>query len=112
MTLSRLFVYGTLQDNARVQDLVGRKLPSRPAVLEGYCRTLDPTIGYPVVHPLGGASVDGKLLEGVDDDVLAALDVYEGPAYRRVIVQVQTSDGRSVDAYVYVHTPSRSPVSL
>lgn len=112
MTLSRLFVYGTLLDDAQVQEIVGRPLAWRPALLEGYSRTLDPTIGYPVVHPLGGASVDGKLLEGVDVDVLAALDAYEGPAYRRVIVQVQTSDGRSVDAYVYVPMPSRSPVSL
>ncbi len=112
MTLSRLFVYGTLVDDARVRDLVGRQLPWLPAVLEGYCRTLDPSIGYPVVHPLGGASVDGKLLEGVDDHVLAALDAYEGPEYRRVIVQVQTSDGRSVEAYVYVPMASRSPVPL
>ena len=112
MTLSRLFVYGTLVDDARVQDLVGRPLPWRPAVLEGYCRTLDPSIGYPVVHPLGGASVDGKLLEGVGEHDLAALDAYEGPEYRRVIVQVETSDGRAVQAYMYVPVASRSPVSL
>lgn len=111
MTVSRLFVYGSLRDDARVQEVVGRRLPSRPAVLEGYCRTLDASIGYPVVHPLTGASVDGKLLEGVDDRMFTALDDYEGPAYRRVLVQVETNDGRPVEAYVYVPAPSRPPGS-
>lgn len=109
MTVSRLFVYGTLQDDERVQQLVGRRLPWRPAVLEGYCRILDSSIGYPVVHPLAGSSVDGKLLEAVDERILDALDAYEGDRYRRVLVQVQTSDGRAADAYMYVPAPSARP---
>ena len=112
MTPSRIFVYGTLRDEALVRRLLGRRLPSKPAVLEGYCRTLDASIGYPVVHPLAGASVDGRLLEPVDQDALAALDAYEGPDYRRVIVRVQTGDGRAVDAYTYVPTaPAAEPGS-
>lgn len=101
MTVSRLFVYGTLRDDELVQRLVGRRLPRRPAVLEGYCRTLDARVGYPVVHPLRGSSVDGNLLEGVDESALTILDAYEGKAYRRIVVQVETSDGRA-EAYVYV----------
>jgi gamma-glutamylcyclotransferase (GGCT)/AIG2-like uncharacterized protein YtfP len=99
---ARLFVYGTLQDDGLVERLLGRRLAWQPAVLEGYCRMLDASIGYPVVHPLAGASVDGRLLEGVDQAALAALDAYEGREYRRVTVRVQTSDGRTVDAYAYV----------
>ena len=99
---SRLFVYGTLQDEHLVERLLGRRLPWQPAVLEGYCRMLDASIGYPVVHPLAGASVDGRLLDGVDQEALAALDAYEGREYRRVTVLVQTSDGRAIDAYAYV----------
>lgn len=110
MSLSRVFVYGTLLDEDRVRRIVGRRLPTRPAVLEGYCRTLDPSIGYPVVHPLAGASVEGKLLEGVDEAALRALDAYEGEDYRRVVVRVQTGDGRSVDAYVYVPAGLRRAV--
>lgn len=102
MTTSRIFVYGTLQDEHVVERLLGRRLPWQPAVLEGYCRMLDASIGYPVVHPLAGASVDGRLLDGVDQEALAALDAYEGREYRRVTVRVQTSDGRAVDAYAYV----------
>jgi len=99
---SRVFVYGTLQNEHLVERLLGRRLPWQPAVLEGYCRMLDASIGYPVVHPLAGASVDGRLLDGVDEKALAALDAYEGREYRRVTVRVQTSDGRAVDAYAYV----------
>ncbi len=109
MTVSRLFVYGTLQDDGRVQQLVGRRLPSRPAVLGGYCRMLDSSIGYPVVHPLAGSSVDGQLLEDVDERILDALDAYEGTRYRRVVVPVQTSEGHAVDAYMYVPAPSSPP---
>jgi len=109
LTVSRLFVYGTLQDDERIHQLVGRRLPWRPAVLEGYCRMLDSSIGYPVVHPLAGASVDGKLLEDVDAQTLSVLDAYEGGGYHRVVVQVQTSDGRAVDAYLYVPLQAAGP---
>ncbi|HLJ61203.1 MAG TPA: gamma-glutamylcyclotransferase family protein [bacterium] len=102
MTPSRLFVYGTLQDDALVARLVGRRLPWRRAVLEGYRRTLDESIGYHVVHPSTGASVDGRVIETVDVAALAALDAYEGTEYRRVVIEVRTHDGRTVDAYTYV----------
>jgi gamma-glutamylcyclotransferase (GGCT)/AIG2-like uncharacterized protein YtfP len=99
---ARVFVYGTLQDESLVERLLGRRLRWQPAVLDGYCRMLDASIGYPVVHQLAGASVDGRLLEEVDREALAALDAYEGREYRRVAVRVQTSDGRSMEAYAYV----------
>lgn len=108
MTVSRLFVYGTLVDEDLVQRLVGRRLPWRPAVLEGYCRTLDPRIGYPVVHPLADSTVEGRLLDGVDARVLAALDAYEGVQYRRVVVRVETDEG-AVEAHMYVPAPSPAP---
>jgi gamma-glutamylcyclotransferase (GGCT)/AIG2-like uncharacterized protein YtfP len=99
---ARVFVYGTLQDETLVERLLGRRLRWQPAVLEGYRRMLDASIGYPVVHPLEGASIDGRLLEDVDGDALAAFDEYEGQEYRRVSVRVQTRDGRTVAAYAYV----------
>lgn len=101
MTLSRLFVYGTLQNDTVVQELLGHRLFGRPAVLHGYQRTLDPAIGYPVIHPREGAVVAGTLLD-VDGKSLTILDEYEGPQYRRIVVQVHTVDGRVLDAYVYV----------
>lgn len=47
----------------------------------------------------------GKTLD-LDADGLAILDAYEGERYRRIIVQVETLEGRLLDAYVYVPTAS------
>ena len=108
MIVTRLFVYGTLLDDAVAQDLLGHRPFGRPAVLKGYHREVDPAIGYPVIHPRDGALVAGKMLD-VDADGLAILDAYEGERYRRIIVQVETLEGRLLDAYVYV--PAASPAS-
>jgi len=102
VTLPRLFVYGTLQDDTVVQGLLGHRLFGRPAVLTGFSRTDDPTIGYPVIRAQEGSVVVGTLLDGVDAQSLATLDEYEGPRYRRVVVRVHTVEGRVLDAYVYV----------
>ena len=101
MTIRRLFVYGTLRDDAVVQELLGHRLFGRPAVLQGYERGFDALIGYPVIRPRADASVVGKVLDGVDEEILAMLDAYEGRGYRRIIVQVDTPDGRRVEAYAY-----------
>jgi gamma-glutamylcyclotransferase (GGCT)/AIG2-like uncharacterized protein YtfP len=102
VTVSRLFVYGTLTSDAVVQELLGHRLFGRPAVLKGYRRTFDPDVGYPAIHPQEGATVAGKLLDGIDAGALAILDAYEGEHYRRVVVRVNTLEGRALDAYVYV----------
>ena len=108
MTAGRLFVYGTLRDDAVVQDLLGHRPFGRPAVLKGYHREVDPAIGYPVIHPREGAAVAGKVLD-VDANELTILDAYEGERYRRVIVRVETLEGRLLDAYAYV--PTAAPAS-
>jgi gamma-glutamylcyclotransferase (GGCT)/AIG2-like uncharacterized protein YtfP len=102
VTVTRLFVYGTLINDAVVQELLGHRLFGRAAVLRGYRRAFDPAIGYPVIHREEGGTVAGKLLDEVDGGDLAVLDTYEGAHYQRVIVQVDTLDGRALDAYVYV----------
>ena len=108
MTPSRLFVYGTLRDDTVVQGLLGHRLFGRSAVLRGYHREVDPAIGYPVILPREGATVVGKVLD-VDPGALAVLDAYEGARYRRIIVQVETLEGRRLDAYVYVPAPTAAP---
>lgn len=97
-----LFVYGTLMDETRVRAVVGRGLPRRPAVLDGYER-LEPAGSYPYVLPRDGATVTGVLLDDVDDAALARLDAYEdegGLYLRREAVAV--ADGRRVTCQVYV----------
>jgi gamma-glutamylcyclotransferase (GGCT)/AIG2-like uncharacterized protein YtfP len=91
-------------DEAQVCALVGRPLPRRPAVLEGYERVL-PAGGYPYVVPRDGATVAGLLLDDLDQRALAALDAYEdeGRLYvRRDAVAV--AGGRRVPCQVYVGT--------
>jgi gamma-glutamylcyclotransferase (GGCT)/AIG2-like uncharacterized protein YtfP len=105
VTVSRLFFYGTLADDTGVQELLGHRLFGRPAVLRGYRRSFDPAVGYPVIQPQDGARVVGKVLDSIDTDVLATLDAYAGEHYRRIVVQVDTLEGRTLDAYVYVPAP-------
>ncbi len=109
VSVFRLFVYGTLQDDTLVHRLIGRPLPGQPATLDGFHRMIDPAIGYPVVHRATGQRVDGKLLDGLDDRALQAFDAYEGDRYRRTVVQVRTRDGHAVDAFVYVPANSSRP---
>jgi gamma-glutamylcyclotransferase (GGCT)/AIG2-like uncharacterized protein YtfP len=102
MAGARLFVYGTLLDDERVVAVTGRRFASRPARLDGWRRVL-PRRGYPYLVPDAGAGVDGRVLEGLDDAGLAALDRYEdaGRLYhrRRVVVHV---DGDALECEVYV----------
>ena len=100
--MTAVFVYGTLTDEARVTALVGRPLPRRLAVLEGYERVA-PAGRYPWVVPRTGAAVEGVLLLDVDAEALAALDAYEdeGTLYVRRAA-VARVDGRPVACEVYV----------
>src|SRR5262250_2795992 len=89
-------------DEGRVRSVVGRDLPRRPAVLEGFERT-EPPRGYPWVVAQEGATVAGILLDDVDDAALARLDAYEdegGLYLRRDAAAV--ADGRRVPCQVYV----------
>ena len=89
-------------DGARVQAVVGRRLPSRPAQLDGYER-VEPAGSYPYVVPRDGATVAGVLLDDVDDTALARFDAYEdegGLYVRREVVAV--TDGKRVPCQVYV----------
>ena len=97
-----LFVYGTLRDPDCVVGVVGRRLASRPARLDGHRRE-EPPGCYPYVVPDPASSVDGALLLDVDDDALAALDRYEdeGRLYRRVDATA-VCEGEAVPCAVYV----------
>jgi gamma-glutamylcyclotransferase (GGCT)/AIG2-like uncharacterized protein YtfP len=98
----RLFVYGTLMEPACVERVTGRRFTGRPATLRGWRRTIG-THGYPVIHPSAGATVEGVVLDGLDDGVLRALDAYEdeGRLYLRREVTVVAA-GESIPCQVYV----------
>ena len=93
-----LFVYGTLQDPAVQQRLIGRTLTGTPDVLEGFFKSsMSMTEGiYPLVIPRHGHEVSGLVLEVTPEELLA-MDVYETSAYRRVRVPLRS--GR--ESWVY-----------
>jgi gamma-glutamylcyclotransferase (GGCT)/AIG2-like uncharacterized protein YtfP len=101
VTGARLFVYGTLLDDACVRDVTGRTFPRRRATLAGH-RSVRTAAGYPDVVVDVAAAVAGDVLDGLDADALAALDAYEavGTLYDRATTIV-TCDGEEVSCFVY-----------
>src|SRR3989442_3383777 len=71
-----LFVYGTLMDEERLEQLTGRRFSRRRATLEGFARVVA-AHGYPTIVPQAGGRGDGGLLREVDAASLAAVDGYE-----------------------------------
>jgi gamma-glutamylcyclotransferase (GGCT)/AIG2-like uncharacterized protein YtfP len=115
VSLVRLFVYGTLLEDARVRAVTGRIFPRRPATLHGF-RRVWPADGYPTVVPDPDAAVAGDVLDDVDAEALGALDAYEtvGTLYDRVACVVTCADG-PVRCLVYrarrPHAGTRRPAS-
>jgi len=97
----RLFVYGTLLDEAQLRAVTGRCFDTRPAQLPGH-RRVWPHGRYPHLVADPSATVDGLLLDDVDARALAALDTYEDEG--RLYVREQTvvsCGGQPVPCWVY-----------
>src|SRR3989442_11883064 len=58
-----LFVYGTLTDEERLEQLTGRRFPRRRATLEGFARVVA-AHGYPTIVPQAGRPGRGVLGAG------------------------------------------------
>ena len=93
-----LFVYGTLQDPAVQQRLIGRTVTGTPDTLEGFFKSsISMTDGvFPLVIPRHGHEVNGLVLEITLEELLA-MDVYETSAYRRIRVPLRS--GRETWVY-------------
>lgn len=104
--LERLFVYGTLapgRPNEHVLSAIGGSW--EPATVNG---TLRPegwgaAMGYPGIDlDEQGGEVEGFLFSSENlSGHWAALDEFEGEAYKRVLAEVRLKDGRTVDAHIY-----------
>src|SRR5437870_12330835 len=106
MSGAALFVYGTLTDEERLEQLTGRRFPHRSATLEGFARVVA-AHGYPTIVPQAGGRVEGVLVEGVDAASLAALDAYAdaGRLYARRPARGPV-DGARGPCEVYVSPPA------
>jgi gamma-glutamylcyclotransferase (GGCT)/AIG2-like uncharacterized protein YtfP len=89
-----------------VMELVaGRTFAKRAALLRGYQRRLVRGEVFPALVPAVGETVTGVLWEGLDAAKLARIDRFEGAAYERPRLVVETARGEARDAFVYLLRP-------
>ncbi len=101
-----VFVYGTLMDKARLNNLIKRTPEMHPASVAGYRQFYDDSLGYQNAEKDDRASIRGIVLEGISGPELRILDHYEGMgegSYRRITVKAFMLDKKSrVEAFMYV----------
>jgi gamma-glutamylcyclotransferase (GGCT)/AIG2-like uncharacterized protein YtfP len=102
---SSLFVYGTLMAPEVMHLLLDRNPPHEPARLPGYVRHPVLTKVYPGMvvanHPQATdrtTAVRGMLYTQLTPGEMKRLDWYEGTAYTRIEVQVETTDAKADEA--------------
>ncbi len=98
-----LFAYGTLQHPPLLERLLGRRPPTRPAVLRGWRAARLRARAYPGLVACDRATTRGVVIE-VDDRELAVLDAFEGSLYRRAKVRPRVA-GDPVEAEAWVLLP-------
>lgn len=96
-----LFAYGTLQVEAVVRAVLGRRPEAREAELPDHARTRVADAPYPGLFEAPGATTPGLLYAGIEEAEWALLDAFEGPLYERRAVRVHTAAGL-VAARAYV----------
>ena len=111
-----LFVYGTLAPG-RPNDHVLAEVPGdwEPAQARGKLleQGWGAALGFPAIElNAGGDVVEGFLFTSdALDEHWARLDDFEGDGYERVLTEVRLSDGRSANAFIYIHRAAEdSPV--
>ena len=105
----RLFVYGSLLTPEVLHGLLNRVPACRPATLRGFSRWRVAGENFPAILQTPGGSVDGKLLEDLNEREMGALDYYEDEAYERLTVDVDVVGGSTVsEVNVYVWPLARS----
>ena len=97
--MSMLFVYGTLLRGQPAWTLIQDKIRSyQSATVVGRLFSIEDQ--YPGFVRQGTDLVCGALIELIDDNLFAVLDRYEGPEYRRIIVEVILPN-EMTDAWTY-----------
>ena len=103
--LSALFAYGSLEVPEVMRAVTGRSFRHRPAVLEGYRRSLLVGSSYPGILATSGERTSGIAYESLDRRTFEILDDWEGDSYRRDEVRVTLTSGQTLRAYAYVLRP-------
>ena len=83
--MEKLFIYGTLQDPIVQNEVLGRTLQGRYALVDNYVLMRDwnvEGISYPRLWPHSAGCVIGQIIE-ITEGELKTLDEYETDAYTR-----------------------------
>jgi gamma-glutamylcyclotransferase (GGCT)/AIG2-like uncharacterized protein YtfP len=105
MDCGALFVYGSLLDEARRAELIGRKVATAPARLAGYERRRG---RYFYIVECVGAETTGLVLSGLGERDFAVLDRYEEVPrlYTRAKIEADDDDGVALRCWVYLPAPA------
>jgi gamma-glutamylcyclotransferase (GGCT)/AIG2-like uncharacterized protein YtfP len=98
-----LFVYGSLLEEAKRQEILGHRVELIEARLCGFERR---RARYFYIAPVEGVQTVGMIMLGLSDEDWRRLDAYEKVPrlYTREEIEVATSDG-IVRCWVYLPTP-------
>jgi len=99
----RIFAYGTLLFDDVMEAVVGRRFEGTPARLHGYERRRVQARSYPAIVMAEEKITEGIVFSGLDEETLERLDVFEGSAYVREWVTLETGVG----AWAYVLAPGK-----
>ncbi|HXE73610.1 MAG TPA: gamma-glutamylcyclotransferase family protein [Candidatus Nitrosotenuis sp.] len=99
-----IFVYGSLAQEEKFLDVLGRRLEGPRALLPGYA--LAQCLGYCPAVEQKGAAVEGRLVEAFHTDYWVLDDYYgtEQGYFSRCTLEVEV-DGQRRPATVYVAGP-------
>jgi gamma-glutamylcyclotransferase (GGCT)/AIG2-like uncharacterized protein YtfP len=98
-----LFTYGSLMSPLVWLRVVQATYRSETALLSGYIRKAVKGATYPVVYPRTDSdTVEGLVYYDISADDMKRLDRFEGDYYQRRSESVRLSDGRLIDAEVYI----------
>ncbi|OGB25778.1 MAG: gamma-glutamylcyclotransferase [Burkholderiales bacterium RIFCSPLOWO2_02_FULL_57_36] len=100
---SPIFTYGSLMFPQIWRRVVSGTYRSAPATVNGHARFAVAGQTYPGMVALPGAAVRGLVYFDVDQADIALLDLFEGEAYRREILDAVLENGDVVAAGAYIH---------
>jgi gamma-glutamylcyclotransferase (GGCT)/AIG2-like uncharacterized protein YtfP len=97
-----LFVYGTLLEEARRREILGRSVEAIEARLDGFARG---RARYNYIARAAGAETPGLIMLGLTEEDWRRLDAYEElpVLYTREEIEVEASEGM-VRCWVYLPT--------
>ena len=99
--MPNLFVYGTLLFPEILEGLTRIPLVTKPAKLQGFKRYRVQGCDYPAVVREMNSLVEGKLVFGIDNQLIDILTFFEGDSYKKIETTIQL-ENESLTAAVFI----------